>query len=75
MSNASSLNMTQLAGKEPKTSTSIKVNGTRSHFYNLISLSYSCKQSHSPEDKSMPKVISDRTEIVKVHINLASCSS
>ena len=61
LSNASSLYMTQLAGKELNFQQISK----------LIELHYPYKQSDPPTDNCMPKVISDHTENVKVYINVA----
>ena len=65
MNYASSLYVTQLAGKDnfqqlPKL---IKI-----HFYNLASLTYSYKESHPPAVKQLPKIISDHTKNVKLYI-------
>ena len=56
-------------------STSIKINWTKIHFYNLILFICFYKYSHPKADKCMLKFISDYIKDIKIYINLASCSS
>ena len=52
-------------------SATIKINWTKISFYNLTSFAYFFKEFRPPAVTYIPKVISDHTKNVKVHIILA----
>ena len=70
LSNASSLYMTHLAGKEPNNFQKVwKLVELKLHYYNLIWLAFTNK-SQPPADKCILKVTSDHTKNINIYLNL-----